>query len=53
MSDNVPDLGLLDVSKLRLDELLNEADESALVRALNRVLRSTADDACNTFNAII
>jgi hypothetical protein len=53
MSDDVPDLELMDVSRLRLDELLNQADESALVRALNRVLCSTATDACNGFQASI
>ena len=53
MTEDVSDHGLLDVSGLRLGEQLDESDESALERALKRILVSGADGACNGFNASI
>lgn len=53
MNENVADGGLLDISKFGLDELMTEADDSALGRALNRILSSQADGACNGFQASI
>ena len=53
MDENVADCKLLDVSELRLDELMAETDDSALRRAVNRVLSSPPDDACNGFQASI
>jgi FXSXX-COOH protein len=53
MNENVADGELLDVSKLGLDELMTETDDSALGRALNRILSSPADGACNGFQASI
>lgn len=53
MTEDVADHGLLDVSGLRLGEQLDESDESALDRALKRILASGAGGACNSFNASI
>jgi len=53
MNENVADRGLLDVSNLGLGELIAETDDSALRRALNRILSSSADGACNGFQASI
>jgi FXSXX-COOH protein len=53
MEENVANCGLLDVSKLRLEELMAEADDSALRRALDRILSPQADGACNGFQASI
>jgi hypothetical protein len=53
MDEDVADCGLLDVSELGLDELMAHADDSALGRALNRILSSPADGACNGFQASI
>jgi hypothetical protein len=53
MNENIDDRGLLDVSKLGLGELMAETDDSAFGRALNRILSSPADGACNGFQASI
>lgn len=53
MNENVADHALLDVSELRLDELMGESNDSALTRALNRILSSPADGAFNGFSASI
>jgi hypothetical protein len=52
MNENSADLGLLDLRDLGLDELLSEPDDSALRRALDRIL-SPSGDACNGFQANI
>jgi FXSXX-COOH protein len=53
MDEDLADCGLLDVSELGLAELLTETDDSALGRALNRILSSPANGACNGFSASI
>jgi hypothetical protein len=53
MDENVSDCALLDVSELGLEELMTKADDSALRRALNRILSSPADGMCNGFQASI
>lgn len=53
MSEDIADGELINVSGLSLAEPLTEAEESALARALNRLLVSGADGACNGFNASI
>lgn len=50
MSEDVTDHGLLDLSGLSMDEPL---DESALARALSRVLASSEDGPSNSFSASI
>jgi hypothetical protein len=50
MGEDVTDHGLLDVSGLSLDDPL---DESALARAVSRVLASSADGPSNSFSASI
>jgi hypothetical protein len=50
MGDDVTDHGLLDLSGLSIDEPL---DESALVRALTRVLAASEDGPSNSFSASI
>jgi len=44
--------GLIDVTGLALDDRLTDADESALARALARILASD-EEACNGFQASI
>jgi len=53
MSEDIADHGLLDLGGLRLDEQLDESDESAFARALKRILAPGADGACNGFTASI
>ncbi len=53
VNENSTDLGLLDVSGLRLDELLAEPDDSAFRRALDRILSPSSASACNGFQANI
>jgi hypothetical protein len=53
MGDDIADGGLIDLSGLSLAEALTEADQSALTKALNRVLVSSADNICNGFSASI
>ena len=53
MNENVADGALLDVRELGLDELISEANDSALGRALNRIISAPADGACNGFSASI
>jgi hypothetical protein len=53
MGDDISDGGLIDLSGLCLAEALTEADQSALAKALNRVLVSSADSICNGFSASI
>jgi hypothetical protein len=50
MGENVSDQSLLDVSGLGLCDPL---DESALARALRRILASSAEGPSNSFNASI
>jgi len=50
MGENVSDQSLLDVSGLGLCDPL---DESALARALRRILASSAEGPSNSFNANI
>jgi hypothetical protein len=50
MSGDVTDGGLLDLSGLSMSEPL---DESALARAVGRVLASSADGPSNSFTASI
>jgi hypothetical protein len=50
MGDDVTDHGLLDLSGLSIDEPL---DESALARALTRVLAASEDGPSNSFSASI
>jgi hypothetical protein len=52
MKENSADLGLLDVRGIRFDELLNDSNDAAFRRALDRIL-SPSDDACNGFQANI
>jgi FXSXX-COOH protein len=53
MNEDVTDGVLVDVTRLDLGELLAEADESSLARALGRVLACDADGACNGFQSSI
>lgn len=53
MNENVTDPGLMDVSGLKLDELLSKLGDSAFRLALDRILSPEADDACNGFQANI
>ena len=53
MTEDVADHGLLDVSGLRLGEQLDEGDESAFARALERILAPGVDGTCNGFQASI
>lgn len=50
MGENVSDQSLLDVSGLGMCDPL---DESALARALRRILASSAEGPSNSFNASI
>lgn len=50
MGEEVTDRGLLDLSGLSIDEPL---DESALARALARVLATSEDGPSNSFSASI
>jgi hypothetical protein len=50
MGENVTDQSLLDVSGLDMGESL---DESALTRALKRILMSSAEGPSNSFQASI
>ena len=52
MDEDFPGGGLIDVTGLALDERLTDADESALARALARILASD-EDTCNGFQASI
>lgn len=53
MSEDVTDGVLIDVTGLDLDELLAEADEPSLARALGRVLACNADGPSNGFQSSI
>jgi len=53
MGEDVTDSGLIDVSELSLGELLTEARDSSLDRALNRILASDNDDVYSSFTASI
>ena len=50
MGEEVTDHGLLDLSGLSIDDPL---DESALARALTRVLAASEDGPSNSFSASI
>lgn len=52
MDEDLADGGLIDVTGLALDEQLTEDDESALARALERILASD-EEPCNGFQASI
>jgi hypothetical protein len=51
MGEDVTDHGLLDLSGLSIDEPLD--DESALARALTRVLAASENGPSNSFTASI
>ncbi len=53
MDEDMSDCGLIDVSGLSLSDLSDDAKESALATALNRILVSTEGGLCNGFNASI
>lgn len=53
MDLDVTDSGLIDVSQYSMSQLLTEADESSLGRALSRIVRSDKDDAYSSFQASI
>jgi len=53
MDKDVTDGGLIDISGLSMGQLLTEADESSLARALDRILASDKDDAYSSFQASI
>jgi FXSXX-COOH protein len=44
---------LIDVSRVSLHDLLDEVDESALARALDRILAPERDDRQYAFNSSI
>ncbi len=53
MGEGVADGGLIDIGELGIAGPLTEDDETALGRALNRILASAEDGACNGFQASI
>jgi FXSXX-COOH protein len=53
MNDDTKDDGLIDVSGISLSELSNEMDETALERALRRILTSSDEHERHNFQAII
>jgi hypothetical protein len=53
MDDDFTDSVLIDVSRLRVREVLAVAGESGLGRALNRILACDHDDAYSSFTASI
>lgn len=53
MDDDFSDSVLIDVSRLRVQEVLAVAGESGLGRALDRILASDHDDAYSSFQASI
>jgi hypothetical protein len=53
MNEDFSDSVLIDVSRLRVREVLAVAGESGLGRALDRILASDHDDAYSSFTASI
>jgi FXSXX-COOH protein len=53
MNEDIADGGLIDVSELDLGELLTEADDSSLTKALNRILAVGENGESHWFQASI
>jgi hypothetical protein len=53
MIENMDDVGLPNLSRTQMNEILSAEDESRLDMALNRILTDSQEGDCHGFNAHI